>query len=225
MLNKLVTGYATNPALASIVDNVDFTFVPVANPDGYSYSWTTNRLWRKNRRLNTGGSYGVDLNRNWDDHWCVAGGSTAPSNDAYCGTGPFSEPESKLLQQISLTFGPFDGAFDFHSYGQLIMRPYGWSNTFPPNNVQLNSVGNGMRSAILANSGKAYTNQAIHQLYLASGSSCDYWVNAAKIPLSYGFEVRDTGTYGFQLPANQIIATGEENWAAVSYLISTLLGN
>ena len=33
------------------------------------------------------------------------------------------------------------------------------------------------------------------------------------IPYSYGMELRDTGLYGFLLPPDQIIPTGEEVWA------------
>ena len=33
------------------------------------------------------------------------------------------------------------------------------------------------------------------------------------IPRSYGMELRDTGHYGFLLPPQQIIPTGQEVWA------------
>ena len=88
------------------------------------YAWTTNRLWRKNRRNNGGGVYGVDLNRNWNDHWwhsiiclpnCFEGVEqdllgmrsdfvqepnchlSVPSSDTYRGTAAFSEPESAAV--------------------------------------------------------------------------------------------------------------------------------
>ena len=72
--------------------NVEIVYVPFANPDGYEvcnellvtldsfmvlqFTWTADRLWRKNRRPPPSGStcYGVDLNRNYDDHWGVSGG-------------------------------------------------------------------------------------------------------------------------------------------------------
>jgi len=220
--NKLVTEYGVNTVITQLVDAYDFTIVPTANPDGYTFTWTTTRLWRKNRRVNSNNSYGVDLNRNWGDHWCEEGASRDPNSDTYCGSGPFSEPETQTLRAITQQYSPFSAAIDFHSYGQLILRPYGWTNTPPTNNAQLTTVGNGLRDAIRVHSGTSYTSQAIWQLYLSAGSSCDWWLNEAHIPLSYGIELRDTGSYGFVLPAIQIIPTGEETFAAVVYLASQI---
>ena len=62
---RLASTYETDPRVRAILDRAEFIFVPVVNTDGYVYTWTTERFWRKNRRNNGGGSYGVDLNRNW----------------------------------------------------------------------------------------------------------------------------------------------------------------
>jgi len=220
--NKLATGYGSDAEITRFLDSFTIVIVPMMNPDGYTFTWASNRLWRKNRRVNSGGSYGVDLNRNWAFHWCESGASKEPSSDTYCGSGPASEPETKTLQDISVSHGPFKGAIDFHSYSQLIMRPYGWSNTPPPGNTKLTAVGDGMKAAMKKATGVEYTNQAIWQLYLSAGSSADFWIATANIPLSYGFEARDTGKYGFLLPPNQIAPSGEENLAAVMYLASQI---
>jgi hypothetical protein len=106
----------TDPAAKDLIDNIFFAIVPIVNVDGYAYTWETNRLWRKNRRQNTGGSYGVDLNRNWDDHFGGEGSSTNPASDTYCGTAAFSEPETKAASSFFIDNGPFDGAIDFHRY-------------------------------------------------------------------------------------------------------------
>ena len=63
--NYLLENYGTDPLVTDLVDNVEIFIVPVVNVDGYIYSWTTDRWWRKNRRNNGDGSWGVDLNRNW----------------------------------------------------------------------------------------------------------------------------------------------------------------
>jgi murein tripeptide amidase MpaA len=216
LLNNLLTT-ANGTAL---LNKVSFVIVPVVNPDGYVFTWNGNRLWRKNRRHNSNGSYGVDLNRNWDDHWCVAGASKTPADDTYCGTAPFSEPESKATAAYITANLPFDAAIDLHSYSQLILRPYGWSRTSPSNEAQLKQVGDGMAAAIKAVHAKTYTSEHIYDLYLASGSIEDWQLSVAKIPLAYTIELRDTGVYGFQLPADQIKPTGEEVWAALTYVVN-----
>jgi len=83
----------------------------------------------------------------------------------------------------------------------------------------LKTVGDGMAAAIRAAHAKVYTSEHIYDLYLASGSIEDWQLTTAKIPLAYTIELRDTGTYGFQLPANQIRPTGEEVWAALIYVV------
>eukprot|EP01120_Amphizonella_sp_Union-15-10_P016706 TRINITY_DN8963_c0_g1_i5.p1 TRINITY_DN8963_c0_g1~~TRINITY_DN8963_c0_g1_i5.p1 ORF type:complete len:129 (+),score=30.20 TRINITY_DN8963_c0_g1_i5:414-800(+) len=111
--------------------------------------------------------------------------------------------------------GSIVGAIDYHSYGQLILRPWGDTRTNPPNNDKLTELGTLMRSAILSAGGVAYTSQKSYDLYPTTGSADDwYYDNAAKIKLVYTFEVRDTGKNGFILPTSEIIPTGKENLAA-----------
>lgn len=74
---------------------------PFVNPDGFDFTWTDDRLWRKNRR-NNGNSYGVDLNRNYDDHWGGPGASDVPSSDTYRGPSAASEPEVQALTAFFL---------------------------------------------------------------------------------------------------------------------------
>jgi hypothetical protein len=50
--------------------NYRWYFAPNINPDGYDYTWTSDRLWRKTRSPNEGSiCYGTDPNRNWDANW------------------------------------------------------------------------------------------------------------------------------------------------------------
>lgn len=61
IINQFVSNYESEP---SYVKEIDWYFLPVLNPDGYEYSHTTDRLWRKNRRFGIGCA-GTDLNRNF----------------------------------------------------------------------------------------------------------------------------------------------------------------
>ena len=75
LLHYFVNSYGSNPEIKQIVNTTELWFVPVANPDGYDYTFTKgNRLWRKNLRDNDGdgvitGADGVDPNRNFPTKW------------------------------------------------------------------------------------------------------------------------------------------------------------
>eukprot|EP00026_Physarum_polycephalum_P007245 Phypoly_transcript_07303.p1 GENE.Phypoly_transcript_07303~~Phypoly_transcript_07303.p1 ORF type:complete len:408 (+),score=50.77 Phypoly_transcript_07303:397-1620(+) len=224
LITQLVSLYGSNPQVQKILDTTIFHFIPLVNPDGYFYTWSgaSNRLWRKNRRLNSNGSYGVDLNRNWNDHWGGQGSSHTPTSDTYCGTAPFSEPESWAVSKYVTENGPFAGAIDYHSYSQLILRPYGWTNALPPNDARAKTVGDTIRARILAVNNVAYTSQPSWQLYYTTGSAQDWYYSQASVPLSYTIELRDTGRYGFQLPAAEIKPTGAENWAGFLYFAESV---
>ena len=68
---QIVTGYGKDAATTSMLDSYDFYILPIVNPDGFSYSQTNNRLWRKNRSAAPSGStcLGTDINRNWPYQW------------------------------------------------------------------------------------------------------------------------------------------------------------
>jgi murein tripeptide amidase MpaA len=227
MVEQLLEEYTKGDTVTrSLVTNLQFIIVPIANPDGYVYSWATDRLWRKNRRANAGGSYGVDLNRNWDAKWGGAGGSNNPASDTYFGTAPFSEPESKALADCIRSYNSDKkmlAAIDFHAYSQLILRPYGWSQTLCPDETALKSYGANMQAQIKSKYGLNYDNIRAIELYVTTGSSID-WFYQEKIVGAFGYELRDTGTYGFKLPANQIIPTGVELWAACKSFTKAISG-
>jgi len=114
--DRLVRGYAHDPAIRAFVDRTELWIVPVANPDGYQHSWSTDRYWRKNRR----DRHGIDLNRNFAVGWGGDGSSRSPRSDVYRGEYAFSEPETIALrdlakrEQVALHL-------DFHAYGQLVL--------------------------------------------------------------------------------------------------------
>ncbi len=72
-MQYLVEHYATDNRIKELVDSRELYFMPCVNPDGYRYNETSQSsgggMWRKNRRVNGGGQYGVDLNRNYNVDW------------------------------------------------------------------------------------------------------------------------------------------------------------
>jgi len=112
----------------------DVWVIPVENPDGYQYTFTTDRFWRKNRRLNGDGSYGVDPNRNYPAFWAIddAGSSPTTGAETYRGTGPASEPETQAIIAFHAAHPPVV-SLSYHTYGGLVLYPYGYrTGELPP---------------------------------------------------------------------------------------------
>lgn len=135
LLNNLTNGYGIDPDVTDMVDNREVWFLPILNPDGYVYNEQIapqgGGMWRKNRRNNGGGSYGVDLNRNWGFNWGYnnIGSSGSPGSETYRGTAPFSEPETEAVRQFCNAH-TFAFAQNFHSYGDEML--YSWSIPYAP---------------------------------------------------------------------------------------------
>ena len=127
----LLENYNFNPTVQYLVNNRAMYFIPVVNPDGYEYNRLTypsgGGMWRKNRR-NNGGSFGVDLNRNYgpSNYWNApnGGSSTNSGSDTYRGTAPFSEPETQIIRNF-LAYRKIKNALNYHTYSNLLIYPYG----------------------------------------------------------------------------------------------------
>lgn len=124
-----------------LLEKYSFDIVPVANPDGYEYTWTTDRFWRKTRSRNSRDTcFGADANRNWDESWCKAGASKDPCAEDYCGKAPFSEPESAALRDHVIKINKNNNLkayFSIHAFSQYWMYPYGSSYKESSNIKQL----------------------------------------------------------------------------------------
>ncbi len=127
----LLDNYGTDPEVTYLVNNRQLYFVPIFNVDGYKYNESTNPngggMWRKNRRLNSDGSKGVDLNRNWGYNWGYdnTGSSPNPSSETYRGTAAFSEPETETIRQFCISHN-FNTALNYHTYSDLLILPWGY---------------------------------------------------------------------------------------------------
>ena len=135
----LLENYGTDPEVTYLVNNREIYFVPCINPDGYEYNRQTNPngggMWRKNRRVNGDGSYGVDLNRNFAYMWGInnSGSSGTPSSETYRGTAPFSEPETQAIRDFTNSKN-FKTTLNYHTYSNLLLYPWGYVSTPTPDN-------------------------------------------------------------------------------------------
>lgn len=224
---QLLTKYSTDVAIKALVDKFDFYIMPIVNPDGFVYTQTTDRLWRKNRQtVTTSSCIGRDNNRNWPYKWEVTGGaSTNPCSETYKGLAAADAPENRGLIAQTNAIKASNGIrlyIDFHSYGQYILWPYGYDcNLRAENDVALRSLATGAQSAIRAVSGTRYTiGPSCSTLYATTGSAPDYYDVTGNSTYSYTIELRDTGAYGFTLPASQIEPNVVETWAGVAAMLT-----
>ncbi|MFZ1685812.1 MAG: M14 family zinc carboxypeptidase [Flavobacteriales bacterium] len=129
----LLENYGTDPEATYLLDNREIYIVPCVNPDGYVYNETTDPsgggMWRKNRRDNGDGTFGVDLNRNYGWLWGADdnGSSPDPASEVYRGTGPFSEPETQALRDFCIAH-EFRSALNYHTYGNMLIHPWGYGS-------------------------------------------------------------------------------------------------
>lgn len=140
LINEFVENFEDQPLY---IQNVDWYIMPMSNPDGYEYTHTNDRMWRKNRGgVGVGRCAGVDLNRNFGFHWGGQGASKRPCAETFAGNGAFSEPETRALRDfMENTAVKFYAYLTFHSYGQYILYPWGYDKTVPPDYKDLDRVG------------------------------------------------------------------------------------
>jgi hypothetical protein len=168
----LLENYATSEEIQYLLDNTELYFVPMINPDGYIYNETTDPngggMWRKNRKLNSGGSYGVDLNRNYSYGWGTTGVSFTQTSDTYPGTGAFSEPETQAIKWFCEN-RDFQFAFNAHTYASELLHPIGTTTAeFAEDHDYFQAFTEHMVKY------NGYDNIKSSDLYPASGDSDDY---------------------------------------------------
>lgn len=128
----LLENYESDSEIKYLVDHSELYFVPCINPDGYIYNETIKPngggLWRKNRRNNGNGTFGVDLNRNYGYEWGEGynGSSSNPSSSTYRGDVPFSEPETQAIRFLCENH-EFQVALNYHTYGNYLIYPWGFN--------------------------------------------------------------------------------------------------
>ncbi|XP_061054240.1 carboxypeptidase A4 [Eubalaena glacialis] len=225
-IKKTVSDYGKDPAITSILEKLDIFLLTVANPDGYVYTQTQNRLWRKTRSLNPGSScVGTAPNRNWNVSFAGEGASDNPCSEVYHGAHASSEVEVKLVVDFIQERGNFKCFIDLHSYSQLLTYPCGYMVKKAPDADELDEVARCVAKALAFLSGTEYqVCPTCTTVYPASGSSVD-WAYDNGIKYAFTFELRDIGHYGFFLPANQIIPTTEETWLGLKTIMEHVRDN
>merc|ERR550539_19168 len=221
IVRELVEDYAEHP---DYLDKINWYFLPSANPDGYQYTFDSDRLWRKTRSPQ-GSCFGVDPNRNWDFRWAESGASSNPCSETFAGPEAFSEPEMANIRDFVMGLDPVPVlSHTFHSYSQLWLWPYGYAyNAYPENREEIEQLAIDASDALYQVHGTVFDPINSADLYPAAGASEDWYKGVLGSRFTFTTELRDTGFYGFVLPKEQIIPSGEEMWAAFEVVIKKLL--
>jgi len=167
----------------------------------------------------------VDLNRNWGFHWAESGVSTSPCSDIFCGPAAFSEPESLNIKNYveSLPQIPALG-HSIHSYSQLWLWPYGFDYSSRPDNWQeIKQLAEDAADALYNVHYTVFDPINSADLYPAAGASDDWYKGGLGTRYAFTTELRDTGYYGFELPPNQIIPSGEELFAGMKVVFNKII--
>jgi len=232
MLNKLVAGYKKQePQYVQYVDGATWYWVIVMNPDGYKYSHSTDRMWRRNRRPGSSADCGgVDLNRNFDMSFGGAGTSSDPCDDTHRGARAFSEPESQAVRDYILSHKDLKAVVTIHAYSQMWFVPYGDKyRNYPADYNKMKAVADAGARALAKRYGTQYdVGTAADLLYPAAGGSDDWSKAKANITYVYCLELRPSGDSpgnGFLLPASQIVPVGEETWDGIQVVAQAVLND
>jgi hypothetical protein len=222
LARRLAEGYEEDPAIKELVDRSEIWIAPLVNPDGLEYSINVYRYWRKNRRANADGTFGVDLNRNYDYMWGRddQGSSAAPDAEDYRGVSAFSEPETRAVRELFLA-GNFLAAISYHSYSQSILYPWGFADVPTDKDDLLRGLGLEMAGLIETVNGRSYAcGRAASTLYVTNGDLTDWTFGVTGIP-SYTFELPpvDIRHGGFFNAEDEIEGIFRENLPAMLRLV------
>ncbi|KAI0229672.1 Carboxypeptidase B [Lamellibrachia satsuma] len=206
-------------------DAYDWFIMPCVNPDGYVYSHTKNRMWRKTRSVIKGSDcIGVDANRNFNYKWKADETNSDPCSDVFAGHESMSEPEVRAVSEFILSRnGSWLVFITLHSYSQLWLAPWGYTDDRPYDYPKLERVGRQALKALYAVYNTEYSlGAASSVLYKSAGTSRDWAKGVPRIRYVYTVELRDSGHFGFLLPPDQILPTGNETWAAVKAMMTAI---
>ncbi|XP_008071166.1 mast cell carboxypeptidase A [Carlito syrichta] len=217
--------YGRNKIMTKLLDRMNFYVLPVFNVDGYIWSWTQNRMWRKNRSKNRNSNcIGTDLNRNFNASWDSFPDTNNPCWETYRGPAPESEKETKAVTDfIRSHLKSIKVYITFHSYSQMLLFPYGYTSKLPPNHEDLAKMAKIGTEALSTRYETRYIYGSIQStIYPTSGSSLD-WAYDLGIEHTFAFELRDKGKFGFLLPESRIKSTCKETMLAVKFIAKYIL--
>lgn len=212
-INYIIENYRFNPKLMSALTRNTFYIVPCLNPDGFEYSRKHFSFWRKNRRDNGDGSFGVDLNRNFDSMFRKGGDS---NSNTYGGPYPFSEPETDSIRNFVDDHANITLSLDYHSQGNVFFPAHKFNHEVEIEGTDLNILCANMNNEIKKVTGRKY---GIHRgkppANLIRGSGREYYYSKGILAT-----VVEVGTRNIPDYMQNMAQSIDENIPALIYALS-----
>lgn len=224
LLRDLLENDGRDGETTNLITQRDIWVIPNLNPDGSEYDITrwgaAPPYWRKNRRNNGDGTWGVDLNRNFGYGWGREGSSGITASEIYRGPAPFSEPENVALRDFVLARPHIRLIVSLHTYGEYVLFPYGYTyEDLPPDmRPEDRAIFLALAEAITDMNG--YRAMQASDLYLVSGSHDDWFYGALGIYAMTWELYPRTAVPGFYPPDSVIAAQTARNRLALRYVIA-----
>ena len=182
-----------DPVLNEALSRATLYMVPCGNPDGFEFSRTHFSFWRKNRRQNADGSFGVDLNRNFSVGYMP---NKNTSSNVYSGPQPFSEPETLALKNFAEDHSNITIALDYHSQGNVFFPAHNFKHEDALNATDLNTLSANMAEEIRKMSGREY---GVHMgkppVSLISGCGREFYYSTGALAVTVEVGTRNISDY------------------------------
>ncbi|ALM89710.1 MULTISPECIES: M14 family metallopeptidase [Alteromonas] len=212
-IDNVLTNIDHNPSIQQALSRNTLYMVPCLNPDGFEYSRTHFSFWRKNRRDNGDGTFGVDLNRNFGVRFKRSADTTV---NTYSGPAAFSEPETAAIRDFVLTHKNITIALDYHSQGNVFFPAHKFNHESEIEGTDLNVLCANMNREIHKVTGRQY---GIHRgkppTNLINGSGREYYYSLGIISA-----VVEVGTRNIPDYMANMSQSVDENVPAVLYALS-----
>jgi len=212
-IDYILKNYENNPKISEILTYNTLYIVPCLNPDGFEYSRKHFSFWRKNRRDNKDGTFGVDLNRNFSVGFKK---SKNTSSNVYGGPYPFSEPETRAIKNFVDSHDNITIALDYHSQGNVFFPAHKFNHEREIEGTDLNTLCANMNYHIHKVTGRKYgINRGKPPMKLISGSGREYYYSKGIIAT-----VVEVGTRNIPDYMRNMSESINENIPALLYALS-----
>lgn len=218
----LTSNYGSDPDVTNWVNTWQIWIVPMLNPDGSAYCWSTDQYWIKNRRDLGNDVYGVALGHNYPVDWgSCFGSSSDPNSNGYRGENPESEIETQAITTLAADH-KFMAVVSYHSFDEFVLYPYGCTGEVAPEDGILSSFASSVGNEIQReDSGYGYTvGNWWEILYANDGNETDYFY-AGQGSMAIAIEVNAESYYPSYSIRNTTVNRNRAGWQKVLDLYET----